>query len=79
MGRGVKFEDQLAAIKTKDDLHRWVDGLADDVQGIMLTMRTDPDGEVVYSYRNIGDITVERTHYLAASYQHWLFGFPSDE
>jgi hypothetical protein len=75
----MKFEDQLAAIKTKDDLHKWVDALADNAQGVILTMRTEEDGNVIYSYRNIGDTTVERTHYLAASYSHWLFAYPSDD
>jgi hypothetical protein len=77
------FEKQLESIKSKADLHKWVDELPDGVVGIILVRnpaeRHDPpDGcgeeHESYSYREIGEITLESTLYMIRSYEHWIFG-----
>jgi hypothetical protein len=77
------FERQLEKIKSKDDLHKWVDELDEGAIGLLL-VRNPPSvhcsedgcGEIheSYSYREIGDVTLEQTLYILKSYEHWMFG-----
>jgi hypothetical protein len=74
----VNFLKQLESIKSKDDLHKWVDSLPDDVElkGLVLVDETKPeDAGCCFTYRSIGPITVAESVYMTESYKHFvIFG-----
>lgn len=71
----MSIEKTLAAIKSKADFKAWVDELPDDAIGVVLITYNSDNGEREHvKFREIGDITVEQSFYLAATWQWYLMG-----
>lgn len=63
----MSLEKQLASIKTKAEIHAWVDEQPDGVEGLILIRIRTEDQEIV-RYRHLGDITIESSADLATGY-----------
>jgi hypothetical protein len=58
----MALDQQLARIKDKDDLHRWIDELPDDTRALILV-----DADEHYEYRELGELTVAEIVYMCES------------
>lgn len=76
----MNIEEQLSRIKSKADLRKWVEELPEDAKGLILVHKdSDPEDKAVYSFHEVGPITVAESLWLARSYEHYLFGLTDEE
>lgn len=59
----MALDQQLARIKNKDDLHRWIDGLEENARILILADRDEES----YEYRELGELTVPEIVYMCES------------
>jgi len=62
------LDKQMAEIKDKADLLKWVDKLSPDVDGIILV--NSPDGRIMV--RHLGNITLKTALWSAELYKQWI-------
>jgi hypothetical protein len=62
------LDKQMAEIKDKADLLKWVDKLPSDVDGILLV--TSPEGRIMV--RHLGNITLKSALWCAELYKQWI-------
>jgi hypothetical protein len=62
------LDKQMAAIKDKADLLKWVDKLPEDVDGIILV--NGPNGRIMV--RHLGGITLKTALWCAELYKQWI-------
>jgi hypothetical protein len=62
------LDKQMAEIKDKADLLKWVDSLSPDVNGIILV--NDPKGRILV--RHLGNITLQRALWNVKLYEQGL-------
>lgn len=81
----MNFERQLESIKNKADLHKWIDEIPDDAQGIvMMQLPSEPSpsnpgqNRDVFRFRHFGDIEIRDSVYMARCWEHWLLGISDD-
>jgi hypothetical protein len=61
-------DKQMAEIKDKADLIKWVDQLPAEVEGMILVRH--PDGRILV--RHLGDITLSRALWSVEQYKKWI-------
>lgn len=66
----TQMEAQLAHIKSKEDLHRWIDDQDDDTR--MLVMADPPGGED-FRFQMLGDFTCAELVYMVELLKFDLF------
>lgn len=59
----MALDQQLARIKDKDDLHRWIDDLPEEARALILVDKDDEN----YEYRELGELTVAEIVYMCES------------
>lgn len=64
------IERTMAHLKNKDELHRFVDGLPETAQGIIIVDYRDEERTLLY--QEIGDATVMQAVYWLRSLEHFL-------
>ena len=62
------LDKQMAEIKDKADLIKWVNSLPPDVDGMILV--NDPKGRILV--RHLGNITLPRSLWNVKLYEQWL-------
>jgi hypothetical protein len=63
------LDKQMAEIKDKADLHRWVDGLPENLDGIIL-ITYPATGRL--TVRHLGHITLSKSLWNIEVYKNWL-------
>jgi hypothetical protein len=62
------LDKQMAEIKDKADLHRWVDSLPETLDGIILV--SDASGRI--TVRHLGQISLKTSLWNIKLYEQWL-------
>lgn len=69
----MSIERALLAAKSKDEMHRYIDSLAESDEALLLvSKRGDPSEPDHHQYAHFGQITVERSFFLAHAFADYL-------
>lgn len=60
----MALDQQVARIKDKDEMHRWIDELPDDARAIILV---DPGGDKHFEYHELGELLIAEIVYMCES------------
>ncbi len=70
----MNLERQLASIKTRADLHAWVDTLPEDgCKGLILLDTAMSGSGSQIKFYEVGEITLAESLWYTKSFEHWLF------
>jgi hypothetical protein len=66
----MDLEKQIERVTSKDNMHRIIDNMGDDVEAIMIARVPDPEDDTlaILKYFHFGDITIERSYWLSQSF-----------
>ncbi len=69
----MSIERALLAAKSKDEMHRYIDSLAESDEALLLvSKRGDVNEADHHQYTHFGAITVERSYFLAHAFADYL-------